>query len=91
MKTKDAKKSPVKPPLYGPEFNKFLVLWSPRQRCFHIETIKETVEAGLDSLLFGTKVDYIPVAMADTRIQANNYWDVVHAYVKLADKRKSRG
>ena len=51
----------------------WVVLFSPKQKCFHVETIRESVLGNTKFLVQnnGKEPDFIPVSIADTREKAN--------------------
>ena len=45
---------------------KFVLLWSPSQKKFHIQTIGSMISDNMDAYKNGMPVDYITLAVAET-------------------------
>lgn len=49
------------------------ILWSPRQKCFHRETLQKTIEAGKKAFTGKAHVDYILIGIFETKAESDNF------------------
>lgn len=55
----------------------WVVLWSPHQECFHIETLGEMLRTNMRIYAEGLKGDYIFLGFAESSKQASEFIDKI--------------
>lgn len=56
-----------------------VLLWSEKQRCFHIETVHDLVHVGLTALSTGAANEYFPVGIFESREECHSFADALKA------------
>lgn len=57
----------------------WVVEWSPSQKQYHIQTVGEMLEANLRAVAHGVDVDYVPIAIARTGVEADQISNMLEA------------
>ena len=50
--------------------NAWVAEWSPRQKCFHVQTVDGMIDANCSILAYQSDADYIPIALCKTEAEA---------------------
>lgn len=63
--------------------NQYVVEWSEKQGCFHINDLKGMIQSNYRAYLAARKMDYIPLFFTDTTEKA-------HSFVARMKKERAR-
>jgi hypothetical protein len=55
----------------NPQPESWVVNWSERQQCFHVETVEEMLLRNRDNFEHHEEVDFVPLRFADSIKEAN--------------------
>lgn len=56
---------------------RYVCLWSPRQRCVHLETEEEMCGINMGAMLRGVQVDYVVLAIFRSEPDARAFLNVI--------------
>jgi len=56
---------------------KYVALWSPSQKCFHVETKEEMLERNIAQCMRNSCADYITLGIYPTREECNDLIELI--------------